>query len=87
MSMIDVKIVSKEDTKPVWPDIASVPEGELERFCVLQGGMESGRSSVAFLIKLDDGTHVLVQTSAELMDMMAGAARGARMRWGEIPVT
>ena len=82
--MIDVRILAKGDPPP-WPDIqqtAGAPVA-LERVAILQGGMVSGRTSVALFGKLPDGTFVMLETSAALMETLCGAVKGACQRFGD----
>lgn len=84
---IDVRIIEEGDPAP-WPELGApgaMVQGTLDRFAVLQGGMVSGRASVAFFVRLPDGRTVMAEASAALMAMMAGACAGACRRWGEGP--
>lgn len=54
----------------------------VERVAVLQGGMLSGAASVAFVSRLANQL-VVLEMSADHLEMLASAVRGARQRWGE----
>lgn len=51
---------------------------------ILEGGMQSGLSSVAIKLTRPDGTYVLGETSLRLMAGALGALLGAAERWGEV---
>ena len=79
-----IKIVEHGDPPP-FPELASRPThlAPFDRFSILQGGMDSGRASVAISAELPDGSVVFIQTSARNFYAMAMAVRGACERWGE----
>lgn len=56
---------------------------ELVGVGILQGGMDSGKSSVTLAVKLSDGSMAYAQTSAKLFHMADGAVLGAQARFGE----
>lgn len=53
------------------PNLINVPEATPIAVAVLDGGMASGRPSVAFRIDLPDGKIILFQTSARLYCSLA----------------
>lgn len=58
-----------------WPDVDATTclKGELVAIARLPAGMQSGRSSVALRIRLDDGRDVFAQTSLALFVSAARA--------------
>lgn len=78
-----VIIKEKEDQEPAWKDLnpENTSEGTLDGFSILEGGMESGKTSVALKIALPDGKFVLVQTSADIFRALAGSLEGAEQRF------
>lgn len=69
------------DGDGAWKDMAeaaadgTLKRGEIERFTMLEGGMKSGKPSVALLVRLEDGTPVFVETSWAIFWNMANVAR------------
>lgn len=86
MMTVDIRVLDRGGEGP-WPELGERPteHAEVARFAVIQGGMKSGASSVRIIGETDDGTVVVLETSAKLFSMMAGAVRGALGRWGEGP--
>jgi hypothetical protein len=82
MPVIDVRL----DGDNCWPDLkAKVEAGRLIHIkgdgppiglAMLEGGMVSGKPSVALRIDLPDGRTVLAETSVELFLTAAAAVRG-----------
>ena len=86
-SAIDLKL----DGDGAWPDLGAkrqagelvhLGEGSTIGVIVLEGGMSSGRASVAFRIDLPDGRVVVAETSWRLL-AMACRAIAARHGWPE----
>jgi hypothetical protein len=51
-----------------WLDIAdNTPEGQLVRIGLLRSGTAGGRASVGMLVKLEDGSQIVVQTTWRLL--------------------
>lgn len=67
------------DGDNAWPDLKDLPADKfhhsknIEGVTMLNGGMASGLPSVAFRIKLDDGSVVVAETSARLFCTAARA--------------
>lgn len=64
-----------------WPDLKSVPmdqsrTGYVRELAYLEGGMSGGNPSVTLRCTMDDGSFVLVQTSARLLITAAAAVKG-----------
>lgn len=70
---------------PSFPELSGklAHEGRLQHVAILQGGMESGRTSVSFFVTLPDGKVVLAQLSADLLKGVVSAINGAEERWKE----
>ena len=79
-----VKILRKGDLSP-YPELVTktLHHCELDRVTLLEGGMESGRSSVAIIVDLPDGSAAFIQTSARNFELIAAAVRGGCKSWGE----
>lgn len=86
MQHIPVTIQSKEDDKkgPAYPDLvgkAILKPGNI-RVCILEGGMKSGATSVMILVETSAGL-VSVEMSANMLDTINGAVKGAVQRFGK----
>lgn len=57
--------------------------GDLERMVIIEGGMQSGATSIAFQVKMPDGSYVIAETTAKLFRAMAGTLEGAEQRFSE----
>lgn len=66
-----------------FPEIVGREMIRVEDFAVtaLEGGMSSGRPSVAFFIELPDGRVVMAETSMRLFQMAAAAFRA---KYGDV---
>lgn len=85
MPSIKIVVRTKEDKGLALPDIVGdTVEATLVSFVILEGGMQSGKSSVALHIKLPDGTDAIAETSADIFRSMAGALKGAEERFAEL---
>ena len=84
MPEIAITIVGHGDGPP-WEDVAARVKVKttVDRAAVLQGGMVTGRTSIALLVPLDDGTFAVAETSAALLRGVVAAIDGAEERWGE----
>ena len=81
-----IKFQSEND-KPTWPELerencihlgAGAPEIQV---VALEGGMESGRPSIALRLDLPDGKSVIAETSARLF---VSAARAIAARYPDL---
>ncbi len=82
--MVDVRILPEGEPSP-WLDIqatAGAPVA-LERVAIMQGGMTTGRTSVALFGRKDDGSFVMIETSAAVLQTLIGAVTGACKRFGD----
>lgn len=57
--------------------------GEFDTCVIMEGGMASGKTSLSFHVIDQDGKSIIVQTSAEILDMIQACIRGAEIRWAE----
>lgn len=72
----DLPTPSSLDVRPnmeldPWTDLRTVPfagQGTVERIGLLPGGTTGGRPSIAMIIRLADGRHVLAETTWALME-------------------
>jgi hypothetical protein len=85
MQITQIKILAKEDSGPAIPEHAgkTIHDVRLDYVTIIEGGMQSGRTSVCLSINLPDGSVAAVQLSAGQFDQVAGAVRGACLRFGE----
>lgn len=56
-------------------------QGNFDTCVILEGGMASGKPSLTFHIIDQDGKSIIVQTSAEILDMIQACRLGAEQRW------
>lgn len=83
---VDIRIVRRNDPPP-FAELAEkeAVETGITRMCVLEGGMKSGKASVVLLADLPNGAVAFMEMSADMLESLAAAARGARQSWGELP--
>ena len=70
-------------SEPAWPELANetvIHTTEKIGVTALQGGMASGKPSVAFRIKLPDGKYVIAETS---LGLFLSAADAFKARYGD----
>ncbi len=86
MKPVDLRVIRTIDPPP-FPELSEkvVCSSEIDKVAILQAGMQSGKSSIAFLITLPTGDVVFAEMSAAILDMIHGASVGARQSWGEMP--
>ena len=88
MQKLTIKINSIEDAK-AGKKIVETATKENTVECVnltagiLEGGMESGKTSIMFILEMPDGTHAVAQLTQDLLDGLNGAVRGAVERFGK----
>lgn len=83
MPHIKIVIREKKDNTPAFENLSESDTVwvEPDGFVILEGGMESGKTSVALSFKLPDGKTAIAETSAEIFNGMAVALRGAEQRF------
>lgn len=83
---LNILIKTLDDTEPSWPDMTNSNSvvGQLQGASILEGGMESGKSSVGFRIALPDGKYALVETSSELLKNLHAVLLGAEARFADL---
>ena len=79
--IIEKKQAEENLSKPVPEGV--LLRGEIKEFSILEGGMVSGKTSVALVAKLDDGSDVFLETSADLFNAMHSALAGAEIRFAK----
>lgn len=79
----EVRIVEKGDPPPFINFGEKVRRCNLDRAAILQGGMESGKASVAFVVDLGNGEVAFIETSYTNFENMAAAFKGATIRWSK----
>lgn len=83
MIQTTVHIIAK-DSPPIAKFVGKkVLNGRLTDFSILEAGMQSGRTSVAFFVELDNGQVVFVETSGVIFEGLAAALKGAKARFGD----
>ena len=67
-----------------WPELKDKmpPQGVLTHVAYLPGGMTSGNPSIMLRGKLEDGTEVLIETSARMFVTLAAGVKGRCIRDG-----
>lgn len=78
-----ILIKEKSDPTPALSEVKVYSEGELKDVVLLEGGMSSGKTSIALHVVDGSGRSVIVQTSAAMFEMIFGALKGAEIRWSE----
>jgi hypothetical protein len=58
-------------------------QGNFDTCVIMEGGMASGKTSLSFHIIDQDGKSIIVQTSAEILDMIQACRLGAEQRWAD----
>lgn len=81
---ITIRILAKGDPGPAVPEAVGAEELQITHAVIVEGGMTSGKTSIALVLKTADGKHYVTQTSLSLFDMLAGAVKGAAARFGEL---
>lgn len=84
--MLDVRIVNDGETFPFPEGAAVAPatvDAHLDRAAVVEKLGPHDKAGVVLLAKLDDGRTVRLVATANIIDMLAGAVRGACMKWGQ----
>jgi hypothetical protein len=79
MPALDIKIVRFGDEVP-WPEVDReqiLHYTDTMKVAVLEGGMSSGKPSVALRIDLDDGRTLIAETSLDLLIGVLATAHGA----------
>lgn len=84
MPYLKIVILEKDKTDVAFPEVNPknfAGELQLTGASILEGGMESGSTSVGFLLEGPDGKHYFAQQSAEIIMMLAHAIQGAEVRF------
>lgn len=89
MQHVEILIQTKEDskvhTKPLIDGIESDPiHGHITHAIIFEGGLKSGKTSVAFVAKSDDESKnksVILEISAEVLNIINSATEGANKRF------
>lgn len=85
MGHIVIKIQELGDDKCLFPEIPhdlKFIQGIVEGFGILEGGMESGKTSVV-LVKYSGDTAVVLEMSAEQFEVCYMALKGAEKRFSD----
>lgn len=87
MTIVSVRIQDYEDREkkliPEFDKAKSIIHGNLQFFGVLERGMTSGKTSVSFCAMTEDGTAIVLETSAANFRMMASLLEGAEQRFAD----
>lgn len=91
MPMCKIKVCPKNQTEPAFPELTEqntiLHESELYGVAFLEGGMQSGNTSIGIVIKTHDDKFILVQTSAAILQTIYHALYGAEQRFLENKTT
>lgn len=82
--MIGIHVIKHETgDPPIWPDLTKLEHlvAPPTEFVVIQGGMQSGQSSVAMRVERPDGTSVVVEWSLAILNMATHAALAFANEW------
>lgn len=81
--MIKIMVKEKTDKTPSHPELVGkeIITLQLESMVILEGGMQSGATSVTFMLIGPDGKHYHVETSSVLFQNMNAALCGAEIRF------
>jgi hypothetical protein len=68
---------------PLYPEIGQLVQDHsvIESVGILEAGMQSGKTSLSFNVKLTNGRYVVAEMSAGMFLQLAGAVRGAVERF------
>lgn len=83
MLHVKIKVHERDNDEPTFPEYQNktIVEGKLAGFGIMENGMQSGNTSVAFFVEMPDGSITVAQVSAGIMDGLAAALRGAEERF------
>lgn len=87
MVTLDIVIQSKQDAKEgksILPkDAAAYLTQESAIMGILEGGMQSGKTSVSFCAKDQQGKYLVIELSADLLEMAVIALMQKRKDWND----
>jgi hypothetical protein len=85
MRHVVIKVHAKGDPVPLFPEFQGkkVIHAEMTHFAILEGGMQSGKTSVMLLTPLNDNEFIQTELSAEMFNNLAIAVRSAAERFGQ----
>lgn len=81
MQHLIIKVGEQNDTEPLFPDAVDAEEVTITGVGILEGGMQSGKTSLSLMLKGADGKQFVAQCSYDIFQAIAGAARGADGRF------
>jgi hypothetical protein len=87
MPTCNIKICARDSDDIAFPELT--PENtisinsELYGVSILEGGMQSGKTSIGIVLQTEDGKFVLAQTSAAILSTLYHALLGAEQRFLE----
>lgn len=87
MSQVEIFIRTKNDVNPpiVFAGSPRVDTAELRTVVILEGGMQSGKTSMALHFKLANGQHAIAEVAGTIFQGIAQALKGAQERFeGEL---
>jgi hypothetical protein len=83
MISINIKI-SEVGNPPLWPEIKPKLKGNLTKVGVLEAGMQSGATSLWFIVETPEGA-VVAETSLAILNQIHAVANGADKHFKEKP--
>lgn len=83
----NIKVHRCNDETVAFPGIELQKELEFGKVAIMEQGMASGQTALAFFFKdPDSGKYFVAQTSAQLMHALLSGVKGAEDNWAENPV-
>lgn len=91
MLKLIIRICRKNQKEAAFPEVEQNPEnyaGKLEFHgaAILEGGMQSGATSVGFVLKDEAGKFYHAEMSGAILEGLAASKRGAETNWKENPL-
>ena len=81
MGLLVIRIARRGDKKLLFPELKPTMQGEITHAGILEGGMVSGKTSIGLVGKTIDGQYAFMEMSADMLQSLAAAARGAEERF------
>ncbi len=84
MQNVAIKILAKGDPGPAVPGLGNAIDLETTHAVIIQGGMTSGATSIALVMRDANDSPYIMQTSLAMFDAIAATVKGAAKRFGEV---
>lgn len=88
MLELNLSIKRKNDTEASWPDLKTenTVSASCKRIAILEKGTVGGQPAIAFCVDTDNGTHAIFHLTANQLDTIAVALKGAKKHWESNPI-